>query len=54
MKSQKVDTVAKRIRFTLFIILLLRLGNLIPIPYLDQRDLITILDVKPWFRKHSE
>jgi preprotein translocase subunit SecY len=51
MKSQKVDTVAKRIRFTLFIILLLRLGNLIPIPYLDQRDLITILDVKPWFRK---
>jgi preprotein translocase subunit SecY len=51
MKSQKVDTVAKRIRFTFFIIMLLRLGNLIPIPYLDQRDLITILDVKPWFKR---
>jgi preprotein translocase subunit SecY len=50
MQTPKTDTVARRIRFTIFIIVLIRLGNLIPIPYVDQRYLINILDAKPWLK----
>jgi preprotein translocase subunit SecY len=50
MKRLRKDTVKKRIFFTIFIILLVRLGNLIPIPYIEQKYLIAILNAKPWLK----
>lgn len=50
MQLLKNNTISKRIYFTLFIIILLRVGNIIPIPYIDHRYLITILDKKPWLK----
>ena len=42
METRKTDTLTKRIIFTIFIIILIRTGNFIPIPRIDQRYLINI------------
>ena len=47
METRKTDTLTKRIIFTIFIIILIRTGNFIPIPSIDQRYLINILNSNP-------
>jgi preprotein translocase subunit SecY len=53
METIKTDTLTKRIIFTIFIIILIRIGNFIPIPRIDQRYLINILNSNPSLKTFS-
>ena len=44
MEITQKDTIAKKILFTIFIVIIIRLGNFIPVPNVDQRYLINILN----------
>ena len=46
MEITQKDTIAKKILFTIFIVIIIRLGNFIPVPNVDQRYLINILNQK--------
>ena len=43
MEVSQKDTITKKVLFTIFIIILIRLGNFIPVPNVDQRYLVNIL-----------
>ena len=47
MEITQKDTITKKILFTIFIIIIIRLGNFIPVPNVDQRYLINILNANP-------
>jgi preprotein translocase subunit SecY len=47
MEVNQKDTITKKVLFTIFIIILIRLGNFIPIPNVDQRYLVNILNANP-------
>jgi preprotein translocase subunit SecY len=47
MEVSQKDTIAKKVLFTIFIIILIRLGNFIPVPNVDQRYLVNILNANP-------
>ena len=47
MEITQKDTIAKKILFTIFIVIIIRLGNFIPVPNVDQRYLINILNANP-------
>ena len=47
MEVSKKDTITKKVLFTIFIIILIRLGNFIPVPNVDQRYLVNILNANP-------
>ena len=47
MEVNQTDTITKKVLFTIFIIILIRLGNFIPIPNVDQRYLVNILNANP-------
>ena len=47
MKIGQKDTIIKKVLFTIFIIIVIRLGNFIPIPNVDQQYLINILNANP-------
>jgi len=48
------DNLQKKIIFTIFIIIIIRIGNFIPIPNVDQRYLVNVLNstpsLKPFFQ----
>jgi len=44
MQNKKNKSLTEKIFYTLFIILILRLGNFIPIPYVDQQYLINLIN----------
>jgi preprotein translocase subunit SecY len=47
MEVSQKDTITKKVLFTIFIIILIRLGNFIPVPNVDQRYLVNILNANP-------
>ena len=47
MEVNQKDTITKKVLFTIFIIILIRLGNFIPVPNVDQRYLVNILNANP-------
>lgn len=47
MEITQKDTITKKILFTIFIVIIIRLGNFIPVPNVDQRYLINILNANP-------
>jgi preprotein translocase subunit SecY len=47
MEVNQKDTITKKVLFTIFIIILIRLGNFIPIPNVDQKYLVNILNANP-------
>ena len=47
MEVSQKDTITKKGLFTIFIIILIRLGNFIPVPNVDQRYLVNILNANP-------
>ena len=47
MEISQKDTITKKVLFTIFIIILIRLGNFIPVPNVDQRYLVNILNANP-------
>ena len=47
MEITQKDTIAKKILITIFIVIIIRLGNFIPVPNVDQRYLINILNANP-------
>jgi preprotein translocase subunit SecY len=47
MEVNQKDLITKKVLFTIFIIILIRLGNFIPIPNVDQRYLVNILNANP-------
>ena len=47
MEITQKDTIAKKILFTIFIVIIIRLGNFIPVPNVDQGYLINILNANP-------
>ena len=47
MEVSQNDTITKKVLFTIFIIILIRLGNFIPVPNVDQRYLVNILNANP-------
>jgi|TARA_B100000768_G_scaffold179908_1_gene198616 preprotein translocase subunit SecY len=50
MRTNKIDSVSNKIRTTIFIIFVTRLGNYIPVPNVDQEYLINILNSTPLLR----
>ena len=50
MRINKIDSVSNKIRTTIFIIFVTRLGNYIPVPNVDQEYLINILNSTPLLR----
>jgi preprotein translocase subunit SecY len=47
MQTRQTDSIRKKVFFTIFIIIIVRIGNFIPIPNVDQRYLINILNSNP-------
>jgi preprotein translocase subunit SecY len=47
MKILRIDTLTRRIFFTVFILIFIRVGNFIPIPNIDQYYLVNILNSNP-------
>jgi|TARA_B110000503_G_scaffold127304_1_gene196866 preprotein translocase subunit SecY len=47
MEAQRIPTLSKKILFTIFAIIVIRIGNFVPIPNVDQRYLIDILNSNP-------
>jgi len=47
MEVSQKDTITKKVLFTILIIILIRLGNFIPVPNVDQRYLVNILNANP-------
>ena len=47
MEAQRIPTLSKKILFTLFAIIVIRIGNFVPLPNVDQRYLIDILNSNP-------
>jgi preprotein translocase subunit SecY len=47
MEVNQKDTITKKVLFTIFIIILIRLGNFIPVPNVDQKYLVNILNANP-------
>ena len=47
MEAQRIPTLSKKILFTIFAIIVIRIGNFVPIPNIDQRYLIDILNSNP-------
>ena len=47
MEVSQKDTITKKVLFTICIIILIRLGNFIPVPNVDQRYLVNILNANP-------
>ena len=57
MQALTNDNLQKKIIFTIFIIFVIRIGNFIPIPNIDQRYLVNILNstssLKPFFNSEN-
>jgi preprotein translocase subunit SecY len=47
MEAQRIPTLSKKILFTIFAIIVIRIGNFVPVPNVDQRYLIDILNSNP-------
>jgi len=47
MEAQRIPTLSKKILFTIFAIIVIRIGNFVPLPNVDQRYLIDILNSNP-------
>jgi preprotein translocase subunit SecY len=50
MRTNKINSVNNKIRTTILIIFITRLGNYIPVPNVDQEYLINILNSTPLLR----
>jgi preprotein translocase subunit SecY len=57
MKNQRKNNILKKIIFTILIIILLRIGNIIPVPNVDQKYLVNLvnsnLTLKPFFNNKN-
>ena len=57
MKNQLKNNILKKIVFTILIIILLRIGNIIPVPNVDQKYLVNLvnsnLTLKPFFNNKN-
>jgi preprotein translocase subunit SecY len=57
MKNQRKNNVLKKIIFTILIVILLRIGNIIPVPNVDQKYLVNLvnsnLTLKPFFNNKN-
>jgi preprotein translocase subunit SecY len=57
MKNQRKNNILKKIIFTILIIILLRIGNIIPVPNVDQTYLVNLVNsnttLKPFFNNKN-
>ena len=57
MKNQRKNNILKKIIFTILIIILLRIGNIVPVPNVDQKYLVNLvnsnLTLKPFFNNKN-